>query len=225
MGAGKDWEKYTYIYHCFKQPEESRTMRSKRWEQAQCAKCEVVRGQEVAPFLTAPRRDQELDPLLVLLNRNSVDPAGDNDKRENGSTSSALQSRTKKKKKSRCTVRNSALRTAALTGVRRRRHLDNAAHPQVGLTKSLCWSNKSEVAVWLSLFSAERSVSNKHCHSWLQPQEAASNPEQEFNPKRLVCLNAGGKKKKNNSRNTLFLYIYKDVGAKLKYRAGLLLFV
>lgn len=60
----------------------------------------------------------------------------------------------------------------------------NTAHPQVGLINLArhCWSNKPEVAVWLSLFSAERSVSTKHCQSWLQPQEAASNPAQEFNP-------------------------------------------
>lgn len=90
-------------------------------------------------------------------------------------------------------VGKSALCTSALTGAWRRRcHLENAVHPQVGLTKSParpCWSNKPEVAVWLSRFSAERSVSNKHCHSWLQPREAASNPAQEFNPKSLGCLN------------------------------------
>lgn len=39
-----------------------------------------------------------------------------------------------------------------------------------------------EVAVWLSLFSAKRSVSTKHRQIWLQPQEARSNPMQEFNP-------------------------------------------
>lgn len=60
----------------------------------------------------------------------------------------------------------------------------NTAHPQVGLINLArhCWSNKPEVAVWLSLFSTERSVSTKHCQSWLQPQEAASNPAEEFNP-------------------------------------------
>lgn len=99
----------------------------------------------------------------------------------------------RERKKNMLHVGKSELSASALTGARRRRrHLENAAHPQVGLTKSParpCWSNKPEVAVWLSRFSAERSVSNKHCHSWLQHREAASNPAQEFNPKSLGGLN------------------------------------
>ena len=68
----------------------------------------------------------------------------------------------------------------------------NTPHPQVGLInlERHCWSNKPEVAVWLSLFSVERSVSTKHCQSWRQPWEAASNPVEEFNPCRLTWVSA-----------------------------------
>lgn len=61
----------------------------------------------------------------------------------------------------------------ALTGAWKQHHLKTQLIPRWDLGNQArdCWSNTLEV-VWLSCFSAQRSVSTKHWQGWLRPREA-----------------------------------------------------